>query len=325
MRPLLAKLLKKDKIVIRKSDNDIDRFRKLKLKQKAYENYVKNAPKNERIADIDPLMLKNYNHDRNELFIDAPHLFKRKNYSKSWFYYMPPMRNDKKFEVNNKRRVIQILVFLSALGIGYTIGLRHSSPKNMREHVEELVLEEQLYYHLKGSNDPENPRKPRPVFLTYYCPGELTSINYMIEVGKAAEKHGIDPEGVKFMYVNSKTNINFFLQKETKSKGQTWVTYSELILPHQEEEQKEELDISNAPFLQKMAKDNNIKIPEEEKSSSKKEDKGLKKIKFETYESFKARSVEGIEAVLMEHGLLDPVYNPNSIISDSIDYNKLAE
>lgn len=74
-----------------------------------------------------------------------------------------------------------------------------------------------------------------------------------------------------------------------------------------------------------MVKDNKINIPDKEKNSSSREEKVLKKTKFETYECFKARSVEGIEAMFMEHGLLDPVYDPNSIISESIDHYKLAE
>lgn len=155
MRPLLAKLLKKDRIVIRKTDSDITRMRKLTLKDKIYKEYAQNAPKNERLDEIDPLMLKNFNHDRNEIAILSPHLFKRKNYSNKLWYQLPEIRDDRKYIINNKRRAIQFLVLGLSLVGGYYLAQYLSDPEDARKYLEELVFEEQLYDHLLGWDDPE--------------------------------------------------------------------------------------------------------------------------------------------------------------------------
>ena len=66
-----------------------------------------------------------------------------------------------------------------------------------------------------NSNDSSNPREPIPVFLSYYCPGHFPSVQYMIELGKAAKKYG---DKAKFMFVNTKNNIEYARQKEYGNK-----------------------------------------------------------------------------------------------------------
>lgn len=69
-----------------------------------------------------------------------------------------------------------------------------------------------------------------------------------------------------------------------------------------------------------MAKENS----ESEQPSAPKAPSGLKKT-FETFLCDKDRTVEGIEAMLMEHELLEPKYDPTLIINQSLAVNRLVD
>ena len=102
-----------------------------------------------------------------------------------------------------------------------------------------------------------------------------------------------------------------------------WTPFWELIFPYENEEEEEEVDISNAPFLKKMMEEQGLS-EEELKAKTRKTNK--KERKFQVYHiGSKDRTLEGIEAFLTEYGILKARYDPNAIIEKNMEYNKLIE
>lgn len=87
MRPILAKILKKDRVVIRKTDDESTRYAKQMLRQKKFSFFTEKEKEQQRIlearqADVKKLAhmhrLLNTNYNRNELVLNTAHLDKRK-------------------------------------------------------------------------------------------------------------------------------------------------------------------------------------------------------------------------------------------------------
>lgn len=97
--------------------------------------------------------MQNINYDRNEISLDAPYLFKRRNIRNRWWTVGTIWQKDKDYHPNHKKRVGYLLAFLAALGLGYVHGLYNSDPVDGRQYVEHMLVEEQLYAHLLGRSD----------------------------------------------------------------------------------------------------------------------------------------------------------------------------
>ena len=163
MKHIIAKILKKDQLVIRKTDDELLRFKKLKLREKKLSNYIQKQKEEEKViesksAEIKKLQhmyrMQNLNMDRNELLVDWDFLHEKKNYTDKWLYLTPEYQNDKDFETSNKRRLWTLVSFIAAVGAGYAFGLRLSDEEDKRELLEEVLVEEQIYTHLIGSKEP---------------------------------------------------------------------------------------------------------------------------------------------------------------------------
>ena len=84
MRPIIAKILKKDRIVIRKTDSEEIRYAKHLLREKKNKEFKKNEEDYNKLlearsADVKKLehiyKLKNTNYDRNELMFYSDFLY----------------------------------------------------------------------------------------------------------------------------------------------------------------------------------------------------------------------------------------------------------
>lgn len=207
MKQLIAKFLKKDRVIIHKTDPEEIRYAKHLLRQKNATNFKKKEEEQKKLlearsADVKKLehiyKLKNTNYDRNELLFYSDFLHDKRNYSKNWFYLMPDKQDGRDYHPSNWKRFKLFLTFFSAIGIGYFTGYILSESEDFREYVEEMVVEEQVYDYLIHHK--------KPVFLVQYLPGNYPSVEFMKHVGKASKIYG---DKVKFFYVNLKNNIEY--------------------------------------------------------------------------------------------------------------------
>jgi hypothetical protein len=106
-----------------------------------------------------------------------------------------------------------------------------------------------------------------------------------------------------------------------------WMSYSELIFPYEEgqkdEEENDDFDASNAPFLQKMMNDKGLSEKEQ------KENMANPKTDEKRFQVFnigdRGRTVEGIESFFMEYSVIEAKYDPHLIISKALSNFGLVE
>lgn len=195
-------------------------------------------------------------------------------------------------------------------------------------------MDEQIYHSLIVDK--------KPVFLTYYLPGAFLFLDYMPHVQNAAKKHS---DKVHFMFVNCKKNYQFWMNKTMN------LPDSELIFPYENEQDAEDaeeigkimffhfqiyhifwlhlannctVDISKAPFLQRMMKEN--KMTEEEIRAKLKTDKPPIKKEFQVIKmGTKDRSIAGIETLFEEYGLLENKFDPDYLMTNMLKKNNLLD
>jgi len=143
-------------------------------------------------------------------------------------------------------------------------------------------------------------------------------LEYMKEVQKASKLYG---DKVYFMFVNCKKNYQFCITRNT----QYMLIDSELMFPYEEDVKSEnnDIDISDAPFLQKMMKEKGIT---EEQVKVQLMNRKVKKKEFQVVTmGTKDRSVAGIETLFIEYGILDSRFDPDLIIKKNLEHKGLLD
>lgn len=252
--------------------------------------------------------LAHTNYKRNELMFFAEHLYDRKNFSDKWFYFTPDKADERNYRMSNWRRAKLLLGFVTAIAAGYLCAYTLSDSEDFRQYIGEMVVEEQVFDSLVNHK--------KPVFLTYYLPGDFHSSEYMKEAARAAKMYG---DRVTFLHLNIKNSIGYMKHKDIDS----WRPGSDLIFPYDDEPDEPELDLANAPFLQKMMQDRNLSEDELKGQLRKPSSKDRK---FMTVSmGVRDRSVEGIESLFIEYYLINARQDPDLIVRKNLEHSRLVE
>lgn len=175
MRPILAKILKKDRVVVRKTDDELTRMAKYKLRDKQLTKFLQKEKEQKMIIDSKTPEIKKLIHmyrlngginvsdkygrivtDKNELYLkDSEFLHKKKNYSNRLFYFMPYYRKEWHYIPSNWKRFKVLFAFLSSAVVGYFYAFLASDSENLDQYIEYLITEEQIFAHLTGKANPK--------------------------------------------------------------------------------------------------------------------------------------------------------------------------
>jgi hypothetical protein len=175
MRPILAKLFKKDRVIIRKTDDELTRMAKYKLRDKQLSRYLQKEKEQKMILDSKTPEIKKLIHmyrlngginvsdkygrivtNKNEmLLMNSQFLHKKGNYSTRLLYSKPIYRKEWDYAPSNWKRFKILFAFLSSVAFGYIYAFLVSDSENLDQYIEYLITEEQIFAHLTGRADPK--------------------------------------------------------------------------------------------------------------------------------------------------------------------------